>query len=45
MKIVLEFTEKEIQRLSEAVGFPSDPQTAEPEEVAQAIHTLIEVCM
>ena len=45
MKIVLDLSEKEIQKISEAVGFPSDPQTAKPEEVEQAIHTLIEVCM
>ena len=45
MKIVLDLSEKEIQKISEAVGFPTASQTAEPEEIEQAIHTLIEVCM
>lgn len=45
MKVVLEISEQEIEKLNKAVGFPEDTKNAEPEEVGQAIHTLIDVCM
>lgn len=44
MIVIVDVSETEIKRLNELVGFPSDAETADSDEVATAIHTLIEVC-
>lgn len=46
MQVMLDVSEKEIQRLHELVGMPEEPSPAEymdEAEVTMAIHTLIEV--
>lgn len=46
MQIMLDVSEKEIQRLHELIGIPEEPSPVEfvdESEVAMAIHTLIEV--
>lgn len=45
MIVIMDVSEKEIEKLKEAVGFPDTPHNADSEEVAVAIHTLIDVCM
>lgn len=44
MTVIMDVSEKEIKRLKETVGFPIDVENADSDEVATAIHTLIEVC-
>lgn len=46
MQVMLDVSEKEIQRLHELVGIPEEPSSVEyvdEAEIAMAIHTLIEV--
>ena len=45
MKIIIDIKDKEIKRLQEAVGFPTDVENVDSDEVAWAIHTLIDACM
>lgn len=44
MIVVIDVSEKEIKKLEESVGFPADIENTDSDEVAMAIHTLIEVC-
>lgn len=44
MIVIVDVSEMEIKRLNELIGFPSDVENADSDEVATAIHTLIEVC-
>lgn len=45
VKVVLDITKEEIEKLHQEVGLPADPNTTDNEEVAVAIHTLIDVAM
>lgn len=43
MKIVIDLSEEEIERLQAAVGLPDDP--GDEDEIIYAVHTLIAACM
>lgn len=45
MKIVLDISKKEIEKLNEAIGFSSNIEDIDEDEIEMAIHTLIDVCM
>lgn len=44
MIVIMDISEKEIEVLKEALGFPDDVKNTDSDEVDQAIHTLIDVC-
>lgn len=45
MIVIMSVKKSEVEKLKEAVGFIDDVENADSDDVALAIHTLIDVCM